>query len=142
MFYVPVVMSLPRIFDDAPVAYLTLQSWCTAESAVMVTAYKKKLCMAIRVLLFSGFTYNAQTTSFSLQKSKVFDVIQRQSVTDVCDVGHCCVQVCQQSGARLTSEGVLGGQRAADKTHAVGNGDACVHIRSVLGDLLGQCKQT
>ena len=32
---VPMVMlSLPRIFDDAPVAYLTPPSWCTAESEV------------------------------------------------------------------------------------------------------------
>ena len=30
------VMSLPRIFDDAPVAYLTLPSWCAAEGAVLV----------------------------------------------------------------------------------------------------------
>ena len=31
-----VMMSLPRIFDDAPVAYLTPPSWCTEEGAVLV----------------------------------------------------------------------------------------------------------
>ena len=37
VFQVPMVMlSLPRIFDDAPVAYLTPPSWCTAEGAVLV----------------------------------------------------------------------------------------------------------
>ena len=37
MFQVPIVMlSLSRIFDDAPVAYLTPPSWCTAEGAVLV----------------------------------------------------------------------------------------------------------
>ena len=37
VFHVPmVVLSLPRIFDDAPVAYLTPPSWCTAEGAVLV----------------------------------------------------------------------------------------------------------
>ena len=36
-FHVPMVMlSLPRIFDDVPVAYLTPPSWCTAEGAVLV----------------------------------------------------------------------------------------------------------
>ena len=36
-FQVPMVMlSLPRIFDDAPVAYLTPPSWCTAEGAIFV----------------------------------------------------------------------------------------------------------
>ena len=36
-FHVPSVMlSLPRIFDDAPVAYLTPPSWYTAEGAVLV----------------------------------------------------------------------------------------------------------
>ena len=39
VFQVPMVMlSLPRIFDDAPVAHLTLPSWCTAEGAVLVDA--------------------------------------------------------------------------------------------------------
>ena len=34
---VPIVMlSFPRIFDDAPVAYLTPPSWCTAEGAILV----------------------------------------------------------------------------------------------------------
>ena len=37
VFHVPMVMlSLPRIFDDALVAYLTPPSWCTAEGAVLV----------------------------------------------------------------------------------------------------------
>ena len=37
VFHVPTVMlSLPRIVDDAPVAYLTPPSWCTAEGAVLV----------------------------------------------------------------------------------------------------------
>ena len=37
VFQVPMVMlSLPRIFDDAPVARLTPPSWCTAEGAVLV----------------------------------------------------------------------------------------------------------
>ena len=37
VFRVPVVMlSLPQIFDDAPVAYLIPPSWCTVESAVLV----------------------------------------------------------------------------------------------------------
>ena len=37
VFQVPMVMlSLPRIFDDAPVAYLTPPSWCTAEGADLV----------------------------------------------------------------------------------------------------------
>ena len=37
MFHVPIVMlSLSRIFDDTPVAYLTPLSWCTAEGAVLV----------------------------------------------------------------------------------------------------------
>ena len=37
VFQVPMVMlSLPRIFDDAPVGYLTPSSWCTAEGAVLV----------------------------------------------------------------------------------------------------------
>ena len=37
VFQVPMVMLfLPRIFDDAPVAYLTITSWCTAEGAVLV----------------------------------------------------------------------------------------------------------
>ena len=31
-----VMLSFPRIFDDAPVAYLTPPSWCTAETAVLV----------------------------------------------------------------------------------------------------------
>ena len=31
-----VMLSLPRIFDDAPVACLTPLSWCTAEGAVLV----------------------------------------------------------------------------------------------------------
>ena len=31
-----VVLSLPRIFDDAPVACLTPPSWCMAEGAVLV----------------------------------------------------------------------------------------------------------
>ena len=31
-----VTLSLPRIFDDAPVSYLIPQSWCTAEGAVLV----------------------------------------------------------------------------------------------------------
>ena len=35
VFRVPMVMlSLPRIFDGAPVAYLTPPSWCTAEGAI------------------------------------------------------------------------------------------------------------
>ena len=39
VFHVPVVMLFfPRIFDDAPVAYLTPPSWCTAEGAVLVDA--------------------------------------------------------------------------------------------------------
>ena len=37
VFHVPVVMlSLPRISDEAPVAYLTPPSWCTAEGTVLV----------------------------------------------------------------------------------------------------------
>ena len=37
VFQVPMVMlSLPRIFDDAPVAYLTPPSWCPAEGTVLV----------------------------------------------------------------------------------------------------------
>ena len=37
VFQVPMVMlSLARIFDDAPVAYLTPPSWCMAEGAVLV----------------------------------------------------------------------------------------------------------
>ena len=37
VFQAPMVMlSLPRIFDDAPVAHLTPSSWCTAEGAVLV----------------------------------------------------------------------------------------------------------
>ena len=37
MFHVPmVIFSLPRIFDDAPVAYLTPPLWCLAESTVLV----------------------------------------------------------------------------------------------------------
>ena len=37
VFHVPMVMlSLPQIFDDAPVAYLTPPSWCMAEGAVLV----------------------------------------------------------------------------------------------------------
>ena len=37
VFHVPMVMlSLPRIFDDAPIAYLTPPSWCTSEGAVLV----------------------------------------------------------------------------------------------------------
>ena len=37
VFQVPMVMlSLPRIFDDAPVAHLTPPFWCTAEGAVLV----------------------------------------------------------------------------------------------------------
>ena len=37
VFHVPMVMlSFPRIFDDAPEAYLTPPSWCTAEGAVLV----------------------------------------------------------------------------------------------------------
>ena len=37
VFHVPMVMlSLPRIFDDALVAYLTPLSWCTVEGAVLV----------------------------------------------------------------------------------------------------------
>ena len=35
VFHVPmVILSLPRIFDDAPVSYLAPSSWCTAEGAV------------------------------------------------------------------------------------------------------------
>ena len=37
VFHVPMVMlSLPQIFDDAPVAYVTPPSWCMAEGAVLV----------------------------------------------------------------------------------------------------------
>ena len=37
VFQVPMAMlSLPRIFDDAPVAHLTPPSWCPAEGAVLV----------------------------------------------------------------------------------------------------------
>ena len=37
VFYVHTVMlSLPRIFDDALVACFTLPSWCTAEGVVLV----------------------------------------------------------------------------------------------------------
>ena len=37
VFHVLMVMlSLPQIFDDAPVAYLTPPSWCTVEGAVLV----------------------------------------------------------------------------------------------------------
>ena len=37
VFHMPMVMlSLPQMFDDAPVAYLTPPSWCTAEGAVLV----------------------------------------------------------------------------------------------------------
>ena len=37
VFDVPVVIfSLPRFFDDAPVAHLTPPSWCPAEDAVLV----------------------------------------------------------------------------------------------------------
>ena len=37
VLHVPMVtLSLPQIFDDAPVAYLTTPSWCTAEGAVLV----------------------------------------------------------------------------------------------------------
>ena len=36
VFQVPMVMSLPRIFDDAPVAHLAPPSWCTAEGAILV----------------------------------------------------------------------------------------------------------
>ena len=36
VFHVSIVMSLPRIFDDAPVSHLTPPSWCTAEGAVLV----------------------------------------------------------------------------------------------------------
>ena len=37
VFHVHIVMlSLPRIFDDAPEAYFTPPSWCTAEGAVLV----------------------------------------------------------------------------------------------------------
>ena len=37
VFHVPMVMlSLPRIFDYAPVAYLTPSSWCPAEGEVLV----------------------------------------------------------------------------------------------------------
>ena len=37
VFQVPMVMlSLPLIFDDAPVAYLTPPSWCTVEGGVLV----------------------------------------------------------------------------------------------------------
>ena len=37
VFHVPmVILSLPPTFDDAPVAYLTPLSWCTAEGVVTV----------------------------------------------------------------------------------------------------------
>ena len=37
VFQVPMVMlSRPRIFNYAPVAYLTTPSWCTEEGAVLV----------------------------------------------------------------------------------------------------------
>ena len=37
VFHVPMVMlSLPQIFDDAPVAYLTPLSWCMMEGVVLV----------------------------------------------------------------------------------------------------------
>ena len=36
VFHVPVVMSLPRIFDEAPVAYLTPPFWCMVEGMVPV----------------------------------------------------------------------------------------------------------
>ena len=37
VFHVPMVMLyLPQIHDDAPVAYLAPSSWCTAEGAVLV----------------------------------------------------------------------------------------------------------
>ena len=36
VFHVPMVMFSSTIFDDAPVAYLTPPSWCTAEGAVLV----------------------------------------------------------------------------------------------------------
>ena len=31
-----VMLSLPRILDDVPVAYLTPRSWCTAEGVALV----------------------------------------------------------------------------------------------------------
>ena len=34
--HVSMVMSLPRIFNDAPIEYLTPPSWCTAEGTVLV----------------------------------------------------------------------------------------------------------
>ena len=37
VFHVPIVMlSLPRIIDEVPVAFLIPPSWCTAEGAVLV----------------------------------------------------------------------------------------------------------
>ena len=37
LFHVPIQMlSLPRIFDDAPVAYLKLLSWRTAQGVALV----------------------------------------------------------------------------------------------------------
>ena len=44
VFQVPMVMlSLPRIFDYAPVACLTPPSWCTAEGAVLVDPFATDL---------------------------------------------------------------------------------------------------
>ena len=51
VFHVPMVMSLPQIFDDALVACLTPLSWCAVEGAVLADPSGDQLSM-VWLLLF------------------------------------------------------------------------------------------
>ena len=55
VFQVSMVMSLPRIFDYAPVAYLTPPSWCTAEGSVLVDPGVDRSGMVWYGCLFSSY---------------------------------------------------------------------------------------
>ena len=50
-----VMLSLPRIFDGAPVAYLTPPSWCTAEGAVLVDPGGDRFSMVWLFFVMSWF---------------------------------------------------------------------------------------
>ena len=87
-------------------------------------------------VLFFGFTNSIKIAPSCPKKSNPADVRQCQVVAHVADGGDGSVERCQEGEASLTSQGGLCGQRLAGQTHAVQDRDACVHARSVFGDLV------
>ena len=56
VFHVPIVMlSLPQIFDDTPVAYLTPLSWCMLEGVVLVDPSADQFGIVWLVVFISGW---------------------------------------------------------------------------------------